>query len=201
MPWSWVDTEYSIHRVQHTPSTAYTEYSIHRVQHPPKIICLPFFLIITNWPLNVPAAPSVASLYDRPPSASSPYELKGKVTLSSSHICELTNWCIDSQHPALCPSTASKYLSNIAQSRPPKCITKLHRLLPPSSHDHGLQVLFQSCSPTATMCISKLAWLQPASSHNRGLQMQLKTSSITISESIPKFTQSRPSSVSPNTLD
>ena len=51
MPWSWVDTkysinqvlytpstaytEYSIHRVQHTPSTAYTEYSIHRVQHTP----------------------------------------------------------------------------------------------------------------------------------------------------------------------
>ena len=33
MPWSGVDTEYSIHRVQHTPSTAYTEYSIHRVQH------------------------------------------------------------------------------------------------------------------------------------------------------------------------
>ena len=35
MPWSRVNTEYSIHRVQHTPSTAYTEYSIHRVQHTP----------------------------------------------------------------------------------------------------------------------------------------------------------------------
>ena len=47
MSWHWVQrtrstayTEYSIHRVQHTPSTAshtpstgYTEYSIHRVQH------------------------------------------------------------------------------------------------------------------------------------------------------------------------
>jgi hypothetical protein len=28
-------TEYSIHRVQHTLSTAYTEYSIHQVQHTP----------------------------------------------------------------------------------------------------------------------------------------------------------------------
>jgi len=32
---SWVDTEYSIHWVQHTPNTVYTEYSIHRVQHTP----------------------------------------------------------------------------------------------------------------------------------------------------------------------
>jgi len=30
MPWSRVNTEYSIHWVQHTPSTAYTEYSINR---------------------------------------------------------------------------------------------------------------------------------------------------------------------------
>jgi len=36
MPWSWVDTKYSIHQVQHTPSTAYTEYSIHRVPHTPR---------------------------------------------------------------------------------------------------------------------------------------------------------------------
>jgi len=28
MPWSWVNTEYSIHRVLHTQSTAYTEYCI-----------------------------------------------------------------------------------------------------------------------------------------------------------------------------
>jgi hypothetical protein len=30
---SRVNTEYSIHRVQYTPSTAYTEFSIHRVRH------------------------------------------------------------------------------------------------------------------------------------------------------------------------
>jgi len=49
----------SWHRVQHTPSTAYTEYSIHRVQHPPKIVCLPFILMITCWPLNVASASGV----------------------------------------------------------------------------------------------------------------------------------------------
>jgi len=31
MPWSRVNTKYSMHWVQHTPSTAYAEYSIHRV--------------------------------------------------------------------------------------------------------------------------------------------------------------------------
>ena len=46
-------TKYSIHQVQHTPSTAYTKYSI------PKIVCLPVMLMITNWPLNVASASSV----------------------------------------------------------------------------------------------------------------------------------------------
>jgi len=32
MPWSWVNTEYSIHRVLHTLCTAYIEYSIHQIQ-------------------------------------------------------------------------------------------------------------------------------------------------------------------------
>jgi len=49
----------SWHRVQHTPSTAYTEYSIHRVQYTPKIVCLPFILMITSWPLNVVSASGV----------------------------------------------------------------------------------------------------------------------------------------------
>jgi hypothetical protein len=31
-----------------TLSTAYTEYSIHRVQHTPKIVCLPFILMISS---------------------------------------------------------------------------------------------------------------------------------------------------------
>jgi len=38
MPWSGVNTMYSILRVQHTQSTAYTEYCIHRVQHTPSTL-------------------------------------------------------------------------------------------------------------------------------------------------------------------
>jgi len=35
MPWSWVNSEYSIHWVQHTPCPSYTKYSIDWVQHMP----------------------------------------------------------------------------------------------------------------------------------------------------------------------
>jgi hypothetical protein len=52
-------TEYSIHRVQHTPSTVYTEYSVYRVQHSPKIHCLLFFSMVTCWPLTVVSASDV----------------------------------------------------------------------------------------------------------------------------------------------
>jgi len=38
MPWSLVNTVYSIYRVQHTPNTAYTKCSIHRLQHTPNTV-------------------------------------------------------------------------------------------------------------------------------------------------------------------
>jgi len=115
--------------------------------------------------------------------------------------------------------------SKFAPSRPPvylqtrsitasKCISKLARLRPRSSHHHGLQVHIQTRSITASKCISKLGGSQPPSvslnSHNYGLQVRtimassvtpnllnhglpvyLQTRSITASECISKFTQSR----------
>jgi len=36
--------------------------SWHRVQHPPKIVCLPFILMITSWPLNI-TSPSGVPCY------------------------------------------------------------------------------------------------------------------------------------------
>jgi len=59
IPWSWVDTKYSIPHVQNTLSTAYTQYSIHRVQHPPRNVCLPVILLIGSWPLTEASASSV----------------------------------------------------------------------------------------------------------------------------------------------
>jgi len=129
-----------IHRVQHTPSTPSTEdclSSLHSHDYEFTPECRFSF--------------RCASLHDRPPSASFPWELEGKVTLSHSHGCELTNWWIESQHLACRPSTASKYWSKLARLRLPsshdhcpKCISKLARSRPPSaspnSLDHSLQV-------------------------------------------------------------
>jgi len=123
----------SIHWVQHTLSTAYTQdclCSLHSHDYKSTPECSFSF-----WR---------ASLHDQLPSASLPWELKDIVTLSHSHICESTKWWLESQHPACCPSSASKYSSNLARSRPPKCISKLARSRPPSSHGHHLQVHLQT---------------------------------------------------------
>jgi len=48
-----------------------TECSIHWAHHPPRIVCLHFISKISSWPLNA-AWLWCASLYNRPPSASSP---------------------------------------------------------------------------------------------------------------------------------
>ena len=143
MPWSWVDTEYSIHQVQHTPgsanseyclhpvqptpslaytqysihpvqhtpSTTYTEYHIHRVQLTPSTVSTQDYLSPLHshdYELTPDCSLSFkrASLYNWPPSASLPGELKGKVTLSHSHVCESTYWSTESQHLARRVSTA-----------------------------------------------------------------------------------------------
>jgi len=67
----------SIHRVQHTPSTAYTEYSIHEVQHTPCTASTQdcwSYLHSDDYELTFECSFSFqhASLHDRPPSASSP---------------------------------------------------------------------------------------------------------------------------------
>ena len=158
-----------------TPSTAFTEYSIHRIQHTPKIVGLPFILIIKCWPLNVASAsgvpPYMIDHHQRPLNANSNVK-------SHSHRCELTNWWNDSQHPALRPLTASKYSS------------KLTRLWPPSSHDHGIQVH-----------ISKLARSQPPSVSPNWLDYGLQLCTIMASKCIYTLAWSWPPSASPNSLD
>jgi len=168
----------SWHRVQHTPSTASTQdclSSLHSHDYELTPQCSFSF--------------RRTSLYDRLPSASSPCELKSKVTLSHSHGCKLTNWWIEFHYPVRRPSTASKYTSNLARSRPPSAS--------PNSLDHGHQVYLQTHSITA--CKFAQAWPPSASpiSLDYSLQVHLQTPLITAS----KFTRSLPPRVSPNTLD
>jgi len=189
-----------------TPSTAYTESSMHRVQHTPSTQDCLSSLHSHDYELTPECSFSFrrAFLHNRPPSASSPWELKGKVTLSHSHSCELTNWWIESQHPVRSLSTASKYSSKLAPLRPPsvspnsldyglhKCISNLprsrSRSASLSSLDHGLQVYLQIPSTTASMCISKVARSRPRSvslsSLDRHFQAHLELlSSATCSQS------------------
>jgi len=182
MPWSWADTEYSILRVQHSLSTAYIQdflSSLHSHDYELTPECSLSF--------------RCTSLHDGPPSASSPWGYKGKVTLSHSHSCKLTNWwivsalgapCIDS-HQVLIQSrsiTASKIISKPTRSQPPS--------VSPNSRDYGLQVSMIM----ASKCISP-------NSLNHDLEMHLQTRSIMASKIISKPTRSQPPSVSPNSPD
>jgi len=123
------------HRVQHTPCTASTQDCLSSL-HSHNYELTPQRTFNLRW----------ASLRDRPPSASSPWEVIGKISLSHSHGYVLTNRWKESQHPAHRPLTAYKLWS------------KLSRLRPPSSHDHGRQ-----------MHISKLARSQPPSASPHSL--------------------------------
>jgi len=228
-----------------TLSTAYTEYSIHRVLHTPSTAstrdCL-FSLHSHDQELTPECSFSFrrTSLHDRPLLARSPWALKGKVTLSHSHGCQWTNWWLQSHHSACHPSTASKYSSNIPQYPPPsashnslghglqvylethsitasKCISKVHsisaskcmsqlvRSLPPSpcpnSLCHGHRLHLQTRSITASECISKLSPLRPPSSHDRDLQVHLPTRWITAPKCISKLGRLRSRSVSLSSLD
>jgi len=167
----------SWHRVQHIPNTAYTQDCLSSLHY-------------HDYKLTPECSFSFrrASLHHRPPSATSPWELQGKVTLSHSHGWELTNWWKESQHPARHPSTAFQYSSKLTRLRPPSAS--------PNSLDYGLEVHLQ----THSIPVSKLAQLRPPSvSPNLlkyGVQLHLHTRLITISECISKFTWSRPPSVS-----
>jgi len=179
---SWHQVQHTpstrIHWVQHTLSTAFTKdclSSLHSQDYKSTPECSFSFL--------------PASLHDRPPSASSPWELYGRVTFSHSHSCESTNWWIESQHPVRCPSTASISLS------------RLVRLRPLSSHDHGLQVHLQTHTISACKCISNLARSkQPSVSlnpHDYGHQ----TCSITDFKCNSELSQSRSWCASLSSLD
>jgi len=185
----------SWHRVHHTPSTPYTESPIRRVQHTRSTQDRSSSLHSHNYELTPECSSSIqcASPNNWATSASFPCELKGKVTLSHTHSCELPKWWIASQHPVRIPSTASKFLSRLARSWPPS--------ISPNSLDYCLPVHFQTHSITASKCISKLTRLQPPSSSpnlfNYGLQMYLQTWSITAC----KFSRSQPRSAFRNSLD
>jgi len=206
MPSSWVNTECSIHRVQHTS----------------KIVCRPFMLTILRWGLNVGSASDVPPYRSTATSQFSISAFKGKVTLPHSDTCELTNWWIESQRavnrspPSTRPISLDHGLQVYLQTystTASKCISRLARLRPASWHNHGLQVHISklarlrppSVSPNSVdygmhKCISKLTWSRSRSaslsSLDQGLQVYLQIHSITASKCISKVARSWPRSMS-----
>jgi len=197
----------SWHRVQQTPST-----SIHWVQHTPTTAstqdCLSS-LHSHDYELTPECSFSFwrASLHNRPPSASSAWELRGKVTLSHSHGCELTNWWKESQHSVRLPSTAFSsrpdsldYGLQVCTIMASKCISKLAPSLPPSVSLKSLDYGLETCSIKSSKCISKHApsWSLSASlsSLDHGLQVYLEIHLITASKCISKLARSLHQSVS-----
>jgi len=196
--------------------TEYTEYSIQQVQHTPSTVSIQDYLSSLhsyNYRLTPECSFSFrcAFLQDWLSPASSPWELKGNLTSSHSHSCEVCNWLTESQHPACLLSTASIYFVQFRSITASKCMTKLTRSQPPcpsrSSLDQGLRLYLQTRSITpskcsskfarsrpqsaslsslddGTKCISNLARLRPPSSHYHGFQVHLPTRSIKASKYI-----------------
>jgi len=155
MPWSWFNTEYSIHQVQHAPSTTGSTIDCLSSFHYHDYELIP--------ECNVGF--QCASLYDRPPPARPPWHLKAKVTSSHSHGCKLTNWqteCL--KHPARLRWTASKFFSSYAHSYPasasPNSLNHIVGVpLYVNLFHHSLALYIHTRSITASM----LAWSSPPS--------------------------------------
>jgi len=126
-------TKYTIHPVQLTPSTAYTEYSIH-----PKIVCLPFMLMITSWPLNVASGSGVP-----PNKIDRPSQLSMRAQRWSHLITFPRLWVKYQMERVSAPSTPPiDYLQVLLQScsiMASKCISKLARSQPPSAYPNSLE--------------------------------------------------------------
>ena len=181
MPWSWVDTE----------------YSIRRVQHPAKIICLPFILMMSSRPLNVASASGVPPYtIDR----HQPGLHESSMIKSPCHIPMVASQITDEQSPStqravhqLPPNTRPNSLDYGPRTRnmtASKCISIVSLLWPPSSHDHGLQVH-----------ICKLAWSRPPSVSPNSLNHGIPVRTIMASKYIYTLTRSWPPSASPNSLN
>jgi len=175
MPSCWVNTECSIHRVQHTPM----------------IVCHPFILTISSWPLNV------ASAFSVPPyrsTTTSQFSIRAWRVKSPCHIPKVASWLTDEFSPGWPSIDRLQLLVQSPSIMASKCISKLARWQPPSaspnSLHHGLQLHLQTRSVTSSKCISRLAHLQPASSQDDGHEVH-----------ISKLAQSRPPSVSTNSVD
>ena len=191
MPWSRVDTDCSILRVQYTLRTAYTEYSIHWVQHTLSTAntkCSIHRVQHTLW--KAYAEYYIHRLWHHPKinclllSASLSSFAKPYCTPVSTFAQFWLNQSIESQ----LLSRFSPVQTTFSDWPPPSTS--------PILLDHGLQVHLHTPSITASQCIWKLAQLRAASSHHHSRQVHCQFCSITVSMCISKLPRLQPSTVS-----
>ena len=162
MPSSWVNTECSIHRVQHTP----------------KIVCRPFILTISSWALNVanrvsaPGAPPIDRLQID--------HLQVLLQSRSIIACKCISKLDRSRPPSAALRSLDLGLQVHLQTRSitaSKCISQFtpSRALSasPNSLYHGLQVHLSVHSIWASKCISKLNRSRPPSAALSSLDLGL----------------------------
>jgi hypothetical protein len=179
------------HRVQQTPST-----SIHQIQHTPSTASTYVgwpFLQSHDYGLTPTCNFSVWCVFQHnpPPAASSARQLKPKLIISHSQCCKLRNWWTVSWYPAHPQLTASKFLSNLAETQPPS--------VSPIFLDHGLQVCmimaFQVHLPTRSIMASKFARSCPPSASPNSLNP-----SLGVHLYVPPITETTVSRLSPSSL-
>jgi len=191
----------SWHQVQHTPSTPSTldwlsPLNTHDYELTPE--CSFSF--------------QRAFLHDRPPSACSPGEDKGTVSLWHSHGSKITNRWIEFQYPASCqsPPRSNRHRRPFAASN---CISTHTLWRPRNSLNSGLPTRSITASKFAPSwppkSISKFGELRPPSSHDHGLQSaspntlfhDLQVRTIVATKCIFILAQSPPRSASLSSLD
>jgi len=166
-----------------------------------------------------------SSLHNPLPSASSPSELKGKVTLSYSNCWKLTNRLNAVRLPGTHSIDHQQILAQFRSVVASKCTSNLPQSRPPSSSpqwvNHSLQVYLHTGSITACMftqwCpssvsphslnyglqvyIIELTWLRPPGVSPHSFHYSLQVHMILPSKWISKLAWSRPQSVSLRSLD
>jgi len=183
MPWSRVNTEYSVHRVQHTPSTAYTEYSIHRVKHTLNTAYTEYSIHRVQHTLS--SAYTAYCIFPRstvPRSQPVFSALSGPCCTKFSTFPQLrVNQWIECQLPPHMPPDLLPPDSLPPDWLPPDWAPSDQSppdQPPPSTPsiliDYGLQVYLPTRSITASKCISEFTWSRPPSASPNSLNYNLQ---------------------------
>jgi len=183
MPWSRVDIDYTIYRLQHTLSTVYTEFSILWVQHSQSTAYTEYSIHWVQHSLStVYTEYSIHWVLYSPSTAYTEYCTHG--VLHTLHNCIIPRLNVSrtqpvshlsAEHILLNSLHSHNYMLTNAES-----VSSCCAFLPNYRHQiDAVQVFLHSCTMMASKSIFRLPRLRPSSSHDHGLQFDLQTRSIT----------------------